>query len=115
MATMKDNYLLDELEGSWYYFKINLRSGYHQIRMSLEDVHKTAFRVHMGHYEFLVMPFRLTNAPAIFQAIMNEMFSIYIIKFILVFFDDILIYSQTLEEHVEHVKEVLTILKRNQL
>ena len=83
--------------------------------MKPEDVHKTAFRTHMRFYEFLVMPFGLTNASATFQAIMNEVFSTYLKKFVLVFFDDILVCSRTLEEHMEHLKEVLKLLRKNQL
>lgn len=107
--------MLDELHGAKYFSKLDLRSGYYQIRLRLENVAKTVFRTHEGHYEFKVMPFGLTNAPTTFQATMNELFRLYLRKFVLVFFDDILIYNKTWKEQLQHLEKVLNLLEEHQM
>ncbi|GKA75153.1 putative reverse transcriptase domain-containing protein [Tanacetum coccineum] len=107
--------LFDQLQGSSVYSKIDLRSGYHQLRVHEEGILKMAFRTRYGHYEFQVMPFGLTNALAVFMDPMNWVCKQYLDKFVIVFIDDILIYSKSKEEHEEHLKLILELLEKEEL
>nr|GEW96270.1 putative reverse transcriptase domain-containing protein [Tanacetum cinerariifolium] len=107
--------LFYQLQGSSVYSKIDLRPGYHQLRVRDEDISKTSFRIRYGHYEFQVIPFGLTNAPAVFMDLMNRVCRPYLDKFVIVFIDDILIYSKTKEEHDAHLRLILEFLKKEEL
>jgi hypothetical protein len=107
--------LFDQVKGATIFSKIDLRSGYHQIQIKDEDIAKTTFRTRYGHYEFVVLPFGLTNAPATFMCLMNSVFHQYLDKFVLIFIDDILIYSRNRKEHEEHLRIALQTLREHQL
>jgi hypothetical protein len=121
-VTVKNKYplsriddLFDQLKDAKIFSKIDLRSGYHQVRIKDEDINKTTFRTRYGHYEFTVVSFGLSNAPAVFMSLMNGVFRDYLDKFVIVFLDDILVYSRTEEEHEQHLRMVLQVLREHQL
>ena len=121
-VTIKNRYplpriddLMDQLVGAEVFSKIDLRSGYHQIRDKVEDISKTAFRTRYGLYEYSVMPFGVSNALGVFMEYMNRIFHPFLDSFVVVFIDDILVYSKSEEEHAEHLRIVLRVLKENQL
>ena len=105
----------DQLKEATMFSKIDMRSGYHQVHIKEEDIYKTAFRTRYGHYEFVVVPFGLTNAPTTFMCLMNSVLRPYLDKFFIVFIDDILIYSKNEEEHPEHLATILRLLREHQL
>ena len=107
--------LFDQLKGSRSFFKIDLRSGYNQLRVREEDITKTAFLTQYSHYEFLVMPFGLIDAPAVLMDLMNQIFHEFLDRFVVIFVDDILIYSPSEEEHEEHLQIVLELLRAHKL
>ena len=121
-VTVKNKYpfpriddLFDKMRGEKVFSKIDLRSGYHQVRIKDEDIHKTTFRTRYGNYELLVIPFGLANEPDTFMCLMNNVFNKYLDKFVLVFLDDILVYYKNEEEHEEHFILTLQLLREHQL
>jgi hypothetical protein len=119
-ATIKNNAplprldeTLDELAGAKYFTSLDLHSGYHQLRIADEDVPKTSFKTHMGQFQFNVLPFGLSNAPATFQAAMNKIFAKYLHKFVVIYLDDIMIYSRTEKEHLQHLRQVFQLIRDN--
>ncbi|XP_019251552.1 PREDICTED: uncharacterized protein LOC109230519, partial [Nicotiana attenuata] len=121
-VTVKNHYplpriddLFDQLQGACVFSKIDLRSGYHQLKIREPDIPKTAFRTRYGHYEFLVMSFGLTNAPAVFIHLMHSVFRPYLDSFVIVFIDDILVYSRSREDHEQHLRTVLHTLREKKL
>jgi hypothetical protein len=121
-VTIKNKYplpriddLFDQLKGARIFSKIDLRSGYHQVRIKEEDINKTMFRTRYGHYEFTVIPFGLSNPPTIFMYLMNGVFREYLNKFVIVSLDDILIYSKCEEKHEENLRMVLKVLREHKL
>ena len=116
--TMKNKYplprivdLFDQMRGAKVFSKIGLRSGYHQVRIKDKDIHKTTFKIRYGHYEFVLVPFGLTNAPSTFMCVMNSVFNRYLHKFVLVFLDDVLIYSNNEEEREDNLRLTLQLLR----
>ena len=107
--------LFDQIRGATIFSKIDLRFGYHQVRIKDEDIFKNTFQTRYMHYEFVVMPFGLTNAPPTFMCLMNSVLSKYLHKFVVIFIDDILIYSKTIREHDEHLRIILQVLREQQL
>jgi hypothetical protein len=121
-VTVKNKYplpriddLFDQLKDAKIFLKIDLKSGYHQVRINDEDINKTTFRTRYGHFEFTVLPFGLSNVPVVFMCLMNGVFRDYLDKFVIVFLDDILVYSKTEEEHEQHLRMVLQVLREHQL
>jgi hypothetical protein len=107
--------LFDQLKDAKIFSKIDLRLRYHQVRIKDEDINKTNFRTRYGHYKFTVVPFGLSNAPTVFMSLMNGVFRDYLDKFVIVFLDDILVYSRTEEEHKQHLRMVLQVIREHQL
>ncbi|XP_019255344.1 PREDICTED: uncharacterized protein LOC109233958, partial [Nicotiana attenuata] len=121
-VTVKNRYplphiddLFDQLQGAQVFSKIDLRSGYHQLKIREPDIPRTAFRTWYGHYEFLVMSFWLTNAPTAFMHLMHSVFRPYLDSFVIVFIDDILVYSWSREDHEQHLRTVLQTLREKKL
>ena len=121
-VTIKNKYplfriddIFDQLQGAEYFSKIDLQSGYHELKIKRDDVLKTAFRIRYGHYEFLALPFGLTNTPTAFMRMMNSMFKPYLDRFMIIFIDDILIYSKSQIEHEQHLRIILQMLREHQL